>query len=1385
MAVDEFNVGPGPGHDRDRDNGSGSGSGSGGGEDEEGTVQLGAGGRNGGNWRRAVVSSESEEYEEEEEEEEEEYEEEEEEEYEEEEEEEYEEEEDTDTSSSSDESDEVYGRPSRKRPGPAKGGRGRAPTAARPKKSRGPSGIVSDSDLSSDEEEEEEEGGPVRRPAAVWTGEIAFPSQGLEARDVEREVESIADWCEEKGEVLVKWRGRSHLHATWLRLDDARLAEGPGARKLASFMGRVAEEREEGEEGESGTLEELRHNLALHYRGVERVVAGRGPWWLVKWRQLGYSACTWEREEAVRGAEGGADAVDAFLGRQYGRAHVGGGGAQGFRRLREAPAYLRPGGVELRGYQLDGVNWLLHSWTRGVNVMLADEMGLGKTVQAVAFLAVLQAEYRGAGPALVVVPLSTVAGWQREFARWAPALDVVVYVGDARDRASIRHYELGARLPHVLLTTFELALRDRAALGAVRWRQLVVDEGHRLKNARSQLYEALHALVPRGARLLLTGTPLQNALGELWCLLRFLAPDKFTDHAAFEARYMGVGVGVGGDGVGGDGVGGDVGSVGSVGPAAHTDHTDQDHTDPVHTDQDYTDPVHTVPTTTTTHTTTTTPTTTPTQRRLEELHALLKPHILRRLKRDVEEALPRKTERILRVELTAQQKELYRHVLARSHVALRRAQAARGAPASATGSLLNILGQLQKLCNHPALLLGGALGTGFAQESGKLALLEALLGRLHAGGHRVLLFSQSVRMLDVLEALVRDAGYGHVRLDGGTPAAQRQQAVAAFNAPGSPVFVFLLSTRAGGLGLNLQTADTVVIYDSDWNPQNDLQAMARAHRIGQTRAVRVFRLVSAGTVEEQLLERAKRKCVLGHLVIERGRTGAALADLHAVLQFGARALFSGDAPALPAAAIDLDAVLAGDEGDEGDADEGDDDAGEQELQAQFRIADLSVLPSWDDIIPEAAQRAAAGGEDVVAEASEKDLALQEALLVAAGPRRRAVAVSASKALKTSKAPETPKTSKTSTAKTPTAKTPTPKTAKTSMTSTARTPTAKTPTPMTATMPCLFPDATEDTEAEAAFHALAERGDARGLDAADVLARLAALPADTAAFCVTRGGRVVGVNAQVLGVRIRGLVRLRALLPEHVDPPALLAFRLPVLEGVRAPSAWTAFSGGYSFRQDALLMAVVAQHGHGCWAAVRAALGDVDAAWLRVQPAQLARRADCLLRALAAGSADETGKSRDKGNSRDKNRDRDKGNSRDSRRDNSRDNRREKVTDSHPHPHTQPSPHTDTQPSSHATPALDERQLIERYRRPFKPVRALLLALEELKATSGHDAAHVAAQLNSILGQLGDFIAADKTLAGDPDCWAFVASFWPFQEHSSGPQLLQLYRKTVALRPACQ
>ncbi|CAN0302261.1 unnamed protein product [Bubo scandiacus] len=546
-------------------------------------------------------------------------------------------------------------------------------------------------------------------------------------------------------------------------------------------------------------------------------------------------------------------------------------------------------------------------------------MGLGKTIQTISFLNYLFHEHQLYGPFLLVVPLSTLTSWQREIQTWAPQMNSVVYLGDIISRNMIRTHEWmhpqTKRLKfNILLTTYEILLKDKSFLGGLNWVFIGVDEAHRLKNDDSLLYKTLIDF-KSNHRLLITGTPLQNSLKELWSLLHFIMPEKFSSWEDFEEEH---------------GKGREFGYA--------------------------------------------------------SLHKELEPFLLRRVKKDVEKSLPAKVEQILRMEMSALQKQYYKWILTRNYKAL-----SKGSKGSTSG-FLNIMMELKKCCNHCYLIKPPDDNEFYNKQealqhlirsSGKLILLDKLLIRLRERGNRVLIFSQMVRMLDILAEYLKYRQFPFQRLDGSIKGELRKQALDHFNAEGSEDFCFLLSTRAGGLGINLASADTVVIFDSDWNPQNDLQAQARAHRIGQKKQVNIYRLVTKGSVEEDILERAKKKMVLDHLVIQRmdttgktvlhtGSTPSSSTpfnkeELSAILKFGAEELFKEpEGEEEEPQEMDIDEILKRAETRENEP--GPLTVGD-ELLSQFKVANFSNMDEddielepeqnfkkWEEIIPEVQRR---------------------------------------------------------------------------------------------------------------------------------------------------------------------------------------------------------------------------------------------------------------------------------------------------------------------------------------------------------------------------------------------------------------------------------------------
>uniref|UniRef100_A0A665V5I3 Uncharacterized protein n=1 Tax=Echeneis naucrates TaxID=173247 RepID=A0A665V5I3_ECHNA len=740
----------------------------------------------------------------------------------------------------------------------------------------------------------------------------------------------------EVGEVqyLIKWKNWAHIHNTWETEETLKLQNAKGMKKLDNFKKKEQEKKKWLKMASPEDIEyfncqeELMDDLHSQYQLVERIIghsnqksAAGYPDYLCKWQGLPYSECSWEDGALI--AKKFQKCINDYMSRNQSKTIPSRDckvlkQRPRFVPMKKQPAYIGEG-LELRDYQLDSLNWMAHSWCKGNSCILADEMGLGKTIQTICFLNYLFNEHQLYGPFLLVVPLSTLTSWQREIQLWASQMNVVVYLGDISSRNVIRTQEWmhvhSKRLKfNILLTTYEILLKDKSFLGSVNWAFIGVDEAHRLKNDDSLLYKTMIDF-KSNHRLLITGTPLQNSLKELWSLLRFIMPDKFHSWELFEEEH---------------GKGRDSG---------------------------YT-----------------------------SLHKELEPFLLRRVKKDVEKSLPAKVEQILRVEMSAIQKQYYKWILTRNYKAL-----SKGTKGSTSG-FLNIMMELKKCCNHCYLIKPPEDNELFnkaealqqlIRSSGKLVLLDKLLVRLKERGHRVLIFSQMVRMLDILAEYLRSRQFLFQRLDGSIKGEMRKQALDHFNAEGSEDFCFLLSTRAGGLGINLASADTVVIFDSDWNPQNDLQAQARAHRIGQKRQVNIYRLVTKGSVEEDIIERAKKKMVLDHLVIQRmdttGKTvlhtGAAPSssapfnkeELSAILKFGAEELFKEpEGEEQEPQEMDIDEILKRAETRENDP--GPSTVGE-ELLSQFKVANFSMMEdeeididsersqrSWDDIIPEEQRR---------------------------------------------------------------------------------------------------------------------------------------------------------------------------------------------------------------------------------------------------------------------------------------------------------------------------------------------------------------------------------------------------------------------------------------------
>ncbi|KAL9604549.1 MAG: hypothetical protein Q9219_000514 [cf. Caloplaca sp. 3 TL-2023] len=721
---------------------------------------------------------------------------------------------------------------------------------------------------------------------------------------------------------FVKWQGKAHYHATWEPYGS--LLEFKGHRKAENYFKKVIWEDLRLERDEDMSPDEKETRLLQResetgevedYTKVERVIGLREDEdgnieYFIKWKRVPYENCTWEEASLI--SRIAQTEIDRYLDRTA-SLPVSGKPNLPTEQFKEQPHYIKNG--KLRDFQKTGVNFMALNWQRNRSVILADEMGLGKTVQTVSFLNWLRHDRLQQGPFLVIAPLSTLPSWAETFDYWTPDINYVIYTGSQVSRAIMKEYELldngNFRRPkfHVLLTSFEFALSDAPFLSQIRWQFMAVDEAHRLKNRSAQLYsKLLDFKTPH--RLLITGTPIQNDLGELSALLHFLNPND---------------------------------------PEADIN------IDLLQADE--------------------------ASRKIQELTKILEPIMIRRTKKTVEKDLPPKTEKIIRVELSDIQLEYYKNILTRNYAALN--EGAKGAKQS----LLNIMIELKKISNHPFMfpnaedrIVGDKTSSqeifkGLVTSSGKLMLLDGLLKKLQKDGHRVLIFSQMVKMLDILQDYMKYRGYQFQRLDGTVPSAQRTQAMEHFNKPDSPDFCFLLSTRAGGLGINLMTADTVILFDSDWNPQADLQAMARAHRIGQTKPVTVFRLVSKETIEEEVLERARNKLMLEYITIQKGVTdkekkekmqdqmtkagkGAeaptSSEDISRILKRRGQKMFEQSGNQKRLEELDIDSVLENAEEHKTEQQEGIPGDGGEDFLKNFEYTDVKLDLEWDQIIPKEA-----------------------------------------------------------------------------------------------------------------------------------------------------------------------------------------------------------------------------------------------------------------------------------------------------------------------------------------------------------------------------------------------------------------------------------------------
>jgi superfamily II DNA or RNA helicase len=472
------------------------------------------------------------------------------------------------------------------------------------------------------------------------------------------------------------------------------------------------------------------------------------------------------------------------------------------------PASLRPG-ITFRPYQKQGFNWLAFLHRFGLNGILADDMGLGKTLQTLAILQKAKEEGQGNRPSLIICPTSVVNNWQAEAEKFFADCPVILYTGSRRGthrqavRRRLKRPSTSMSGP-LVVTSYDIARRDYKLLKELPWLYVVVDEGHNIKNPSAKRTKAIKA-IPAQHKLVLTGTPIQNKLEELWSLFDFAMPGFLGTRTGFRDKYGCC------DEIQWDAVG--------------------------------------------------------------NLKDRIRPFVLRRLKEDVAKDLPEKILVDQNVELSPLQVELYKRVLASADYRRALQEIDAKGVRRAKVLILKVFTTLRAICNHPSLAKeeypGGPVNCA---DSGKLQCLKELMEEIVDGEHRTLLFSQSTQMLDIIERFFGQWKFTFLRLDGDTPPPLRSELVRQFN--GDPAIqCFLISTRAGGTGLNLTGADTVIFYDHDWNPANDQQAQDRAYRIGQTKPVTVYRLISQGTIEEKILHRQELKQTLADEIIGADENG--------------------------------------------------------------------------------------------------------------------------------------------------------------------------------------------------------------------------------------------------------------------------------------------------------------------------------------------------------------------------------------------------------------------------------------------------------------------------------------------------------------------------------
>lgn len=662
-----------------------------------------------------------------------------------------------------------------------------------PRRTKSVSYFEEEDEIESDSESEDEEEKKVEKPQGPRIKRIiGIPSKQTDPP-----------------KYFVKMANESYRHCKWLNEEEILALNG---RNLLNKFKRTVQQVGLKQMIECDSIDMLmlpdKIGYSTDFCEIDRIIAKNEEGkYLVLWKGLDYDEATWEDDvddnEAIAEFERHND-ISEYENRPAAPIPR----PENFKVFGDDyPLPDFPPGRELRDYQIEGINWLRHNWYYRRSCILADEMGLGKTVQGVNIIFDL---YRigDRGPFLVVAPLSVLDQWVREFKNWTP-LNVVKFNGPGKD--TMAKYELtypNSDIPkfNVILTNKDILIKSEEIFMRFNWHYVIVDEAHDYKNDETKGYKFIESLQKQNL-LLMTGTPIQNNVRELWALLHLIDPVHFDSIEDFTNEY-------------------------------DTDKNPENVT---------------------------------------KLQEVLRPYMLRRKKADVEKSIGKKEETIVNVELTRSQKMLYRSLIEQKIPEL----ASTGNRGRVLPELPNLAMQLRKVCCHPFLIqdyesiIGDVIQDKTEEErlvmcSGKMVFVDKLLGKLHPMGKKVLIFSQFKKVLDLLAQFLEIRGYKYERIDGGSHGNDRQAKMDRFNDPNQDIFVFLLSTRAGGLGLNLTAADTVIIFDSDWNPQNDVQAQARCHRIGQTaEKVVVYRLITRDTYESEMFDRASKKLGLDQAILDR------------------------------------------------------------------------------------------------------------------------------------------------------------------------------------------------------------------------------------------------------------------------------------------------------------------------------------------------------------------------------------------------------------------------------------------------------------------------------------------------------------------------------------